>query len=36
MRVNKKIVADLANFISMRYNISVTEFEETYPELFTI
>ena len=34
MRVNKKIVADLANFIQMRYNISVTEFQETYPELF--
>ena len=34
MRVNKKITADLANFIKMRYNITVTDFAEKYPEMF--
>ena len=34
MRVNKKITADLANFIKMRYNISVTDYAEKYPEMF--
>lgn len=32
--INKKIVADLANFIEQRYQVKVTEFEDTHPELF--
>lgn len=32
--INKKIVADLANFIEQRYQVKVTEYEETHPELF--
>jgi len=34
MRINKKIIGDLANFIEMRYKISVTDTQEKYPELF--
>lgn len=34
MKINKKILGDLANFIQMRYGISVAEYQEKYPELF--
>ena len=34
MKVNKKIVGDLATFIEMRYKINITELKDEYPELF--
>jgi len=34
MKINKKIIGDLANFIQMRYGISIADNEEKYPELF--
>jgi hypothetical protein len=34
MRLNKKIIADLANFIQMRYNISIADYQEQYPDLY--
>ena len=34
MRINKKILQDLAKFIQMRYNIDVTKHNENQPELF--
>ena len=34
MRINEKILQDLAKFIEMRYGIKVTEHNEKTPELF--
>ena len=34
MRVNKKIIADLANFIQMRYGISIADYQEKYPDFY--
>ena len=34
MRINKKIIADLATFIDMRYDISIADYQEKYPELY--
>lgn len=34
MRINKKIIQDLAKFIEMRYGVDVTKHNENQPELF--
>mgnify|MGYP001166889519 FL=1 len=34
MRLNKKILQDLAKFIQMRYDIDITKHNEKHPELF--
>lgn len=34
LKINQKILADLAKFIEMRYGINVAAYQETHPELF--
>ena len=34
LKINQKILADLAKFIEMRYGINVAEHQDTHPELF--
>ena len=34
MRLNKKIIQDLAKFVKMRYDIDLTKHNEKHPELF--
>ena len=34
MRINKKILQDLAKFIEMRYGVDVTKHNKDTPELF--